>query len=59
VLQNDRWAAQVNITTHGRFDVALPVEPGRYAVLLAHDLPENALENDVEITSFGWSTIRQ
>jgi hypothetical protein len=57
LLKNDRWALVRNVTTAGPFELVVPVsESGRYAPLIANCLPKDSLENDFDITSFGWTT---
>ena len=58
VLKNERWSTLINVSTPGRFDVALPVTPGRYSVLVANNVTPETPENDAEITSFGWAPLR-
>ena len=58
LLEDNKWAATVNVTATGRFDVALPVmRPGRYTLTLAHCLADNDLRTDVQIDEIGWSPI--
>jgi hypothetical protein len=58
LLEDNKWAATVNVTARGRFDVALPVmRAGRYTLTLAHSLPAGDLKTDVEITEMGWTPI--
>lgn len=58
LLKNEQWALVRNVTTPGAFDLVIPVrESGRYAPLVANCLPANSLDNDFEITSFGWTTL--
>lgn len=58
LLEDNKWAATLNVTATGRFDVALPVmRPGRYVLTLAHCLPDGDLQTDVEISEVGWSPI--
>jgi len=57
LLKNERWALVRNVTTAGPFGLVIPVrEQGRYAPLVANCLPKNSLENDFDITSFGWAS---
>jgi hypothetical protein len=58
LLKNGQWALTRNVTTPGTFDLVIPVrESGRYVPLIANCLPANALDNDFEITSLGWTTL--
>ena len=59
VLKNDRWSTLINVSAPGRFDVALPVTPGRYSVLVANNVTSGTPDNDAEITSFGWAPMER
>lgn len=58
LLKDDKWELQFNITNRGPFNIALPVAvPGQYVGVIASNLPEDSLETDIEISSFGWAPI--
>jgi hypothetical protein len=56
LLKNDRWAIVRNVTEPGAFDLMIAVpDSGQYQPVVANCLPASSLENDFEITSFGWA----
>ncbi len=55
LLKNEAWAQQISVRRPGTFDIALPVGPGSYAVVVANNLPEGTLENEFEIRQLGWA----
>lgn len=58
VLRDGAWAATLNVTVTGRFDVALPVmAPGRYQLTIAHALPVGSRETDFVIDQIGWASL--
>ena len=57
VLKDNKWVLQYPLR-RGRFDVALPVLPGKYIPIFANDLPADSLEDDAEISSFGWAALK-
>jgi hypothetical protein len=60
LLKDDKWSVVRNITTTGPFELALEVrESGKYVPVLANCLPSSSLENDFDITSFGWAAPRE
>jgi len=58
-LQRDgKWLMQ-QVLPRGRFDVALPVTPGKYVVAVANASPADAsLDAEAEFSSLGWAPLR-
>ena len=55
VQQDERWVFQTNIDSRGPFTVLWDVPTGMNAVaVIAHHLPADDLNSDVEITVWGW-----
>ena len=55
LLKNNQWAGQVNVTTPGRFKIAMKPEAGEYTAMLAHNVPGQKF-NHFRLTKLGWSS---
>jgi hypothetical protein len=56
LLANNQWAQSINVTSTGRFDLAIPVvRPGRYVVVIANALQAGTRRNDFALQELGWA----